>query len=266
MKKSHRGFIVPLLLAIIALMLVGGGAYVYTQKKEASPAVSGGLPVATSTAQTANESVSISLAELIGKNEGRYPSKIGLFSNQEISTRLKALLGAEYETVMKNSQVETPIVKISEGIYKTVAFPAHAGGQYNISTYFDIKKDNINVFIDQSGAVEKFSEKGLIDISEITASTFQPIKTLHITSAYITSGMESDYIMVLGTGFTTSSKAYLSGNGFSGFVDTNYVNDANVGVGLPSGYKQGFQYDIYISNGGNAISNTVKATLPPSQG
>jgi len=34
MKNTERGFIVPLLLVIIAFMLVGGGAYVYTQKKQ----------------------------------------------------------------------------------------------------------------------------------------------------------------------------------------------------------------------------------------
>jgi len=33
MKTSHRGFIVPLLLIIIAVLVVGGGAYVYVQQK-----------------------------------------------------------------------------------------------------------------------------------------------------------------------------------------------------------------------------------------
>lgn len=34
MKTSHRGFIVPLLLILVALFLVGGGAYVYVQNKQ----------------------------------------------------------------------------------------------------------------------------------------------------------------------------------------------------------------------------------------
>lgn len=56
MKNTYRGFIVPLLLVIIALMLVGGGAYVYTQKKVASPTTSGNieLPQATSTETAVN--------------------------------------------------------------------------------------------------------------------------------------------------------------------------------------------------------------------
>lgn len=54
MKNTQRGFIVPLLLLVIAFLLVGGGAYIFTQKKEASPVVSGNvsLPQATSTKQT----------------------------------------------------------------------------------------------------------------------------------------------------------------------------------------------------------------------
>src|ERR1035437_6044988 len=39
MKNQQRGFIVPLLLAIIAVLLVGGGIYVYTQNKQPAQAV-----------------------------------------------------------------------------------------------------------------------------------------------------------------------------------------------------------------------------------
>ena len=52
MKTIQRGFIVPLLLVIIALLLAGGGAYVYTQIKQVNPGVTGGLPIATSTTGT----------------------------------------------------------------------------------------------------------------------------------------------------------------------------------------------------------------------
>ena len=50
MKNTTKGFIVPFLLIIIALVLVGGGAYVYTQNQQMSrPAV--GTP-ATQTPST----------------------------------------------------------------------------------------------------------------------------------------------------------------------------------------------------------------------
>src|SRR3989344_3293753 len=54
MKNTQRGFIMPLLLALIAILLVGGGVYVYTQNKQAGqPAVVDQTPQqTTSTAQT----------------------------------------------------------------------------------------------------------------------------------------------------------------------------------------------------------------------
>lgn len=39
MKNSQRGFVIPLLLALIAVLLVGGGIYVYENKKTEAPAV-----------------------------------------------------------------------------------------------------------------------------------------------------------------------------------------------------------------------------------
>lgn len=51
----HKGFIVPLLLALIALLLAGG-AYVYVQKNQTNQLVTGNvaLPQATSTTPTSN--------------------------------------------------------------------------------------------------------------------------------------------------------------------------------------------------------------------
>lgn len=45
---NQKGFIAPPLLALIAILVLGGGAYVYVQKKQANPPVT-----ANSTAQTA---------------------------------------------------------------------------------------------------------------------------------------------------------------------------------------------------------------------
>lgn len=45
----QKGFVVPLLLALIALVFIGGGTYVYVQNKQANQPV-----IATSSAQTSN--------------------------------------------------------------------------------------------------------------------------------------------------------------------------------------------------------------------
>ena len=39
MKNSQKGFVVPLLLVIIAVLVIGGGVYVYENKKTEAPAV-----------------------------------------------------------------------------------------------------------------------------------------------------------------------------------------------------------------------------------
>lgn len=55
MKTCQKGFVSPLLLALIAVLLVGGGAYAYMQNKQASqPAVTDSTATATSTTDTAS--------------------------------------------------------------------------------------------------------------------------------------------------------------------------------------------------------------------
>ena len=50
MKNTQKGFIVPLLIVIIAVLVIGGGVYVYT--KNSNPIQSALNDEATSTNQT----------------------------------------------------------------------------------------------------------------------------------------------------------------------------------------------------------------------
>lgn len=55
MKTHNRGFIVPLLLAIIALLIVGGGVYVFSQRQQTnSPAIVSPTTQSTSTTQVSD--------------------------------------------------------------------------------------------------------------------------------------------------------------------------------------------------------------------
>lgn len=55
MNNFHKGFISPRLLALIAILIIGGGAYVYVHNKPVSqPAVVSPTAQATSTGQTSN--------------------------------------------------------------------------------------------------------------------------------------------------------------------------------------------------------------------
>jgi hypothetical protein len=57
MKTTQKGFIAPLILIIIAIVILGGGAYVYTQQEQANPLATENvtLPKATSTAFESGE-------------------------------------------------------------------------------------------------------------------------------------------------------------------------------------------------------------------
>jgi len=69
MKNSQRGFVMPLLLALIAILLVGGGAYVYVQSKQGSqsdivnqtPQTTSNIQAPTPTPPSGNKSYPLSL-------------------------------------------------------------------------------------------------------------------------------------------------------------------------------------------------------------
>jgi len=64
MKISQKGFIAPLLLALIALLLIGGGAYVYVQNKQGNQSVVvDSTTQATSTTQLQDDSGKILLGD-----------------------------------------------------------------------------------------------------------------------------------------------------------------------------------------------------------
>jgi hypothetical protein len=194
--RNQKGSVVPLLLAIIAVLIAGGGAYVYVQKSQTQSESTQVVSRQDELVDTKIEQdEAVPLSEIILQNEGGYPSKTGLLSNPEISGRLKLLLGDSYEEVIRNFQVETPleIVPGSVGVYKTVGFPAHAGGAYDISIYFDVSKDNINVVTDQYGSIKIYTEKGAIDIPGIQKSAESATVTEMKVFSHPDSGITFEY-------------------------------------------------------------------------
>jgi hypothetical protein len=102
---------------------------------------------------------------IITKNVGKYPHEIKLFEDKSITDRLKKLVGAQYNDMIKYFNVESPIAS-ENGIYKLTGCKQHDCPGYSTDIYYDAKDDNLNVMIDQNGKLTDFSEKKKITVSE----------------------------------------------------------------------------------------------------
>lgn len=102
---------------------------------------------------------------IITRNVGKYPHDIKFFEDKGITDRLKKLTGAQYDEMVKNFNVESP-VSSENGIYKLTGCKQHDCPGYATSIYYDAKNDNLNVSIDKNGKVTEFAEKGKITVSE----------------------------------------------------------------------------------------------------
>lgn len=163
-----------LMMGAVALVLAGT---VVSCKKEAKtdtsattdslatvqPKDSAAGPKADSTSATAPSKTAA--IEVITKNDGKYPHDVKLFEDKGFTERLKKLAGKDYEEMVKNFNVESPIVS-EAGIYKLHGCKQHDCPGYATSVYYDSKNDNLNVAIDKNGKVTEFAEKGKIAVSK----------------------------------------------------------------------------------------------------
>ncbi|MEG0928500.1 hypothetical protein [Chryseobacterium sp.] len=106
-------------------------------------------------------SASSGTANIITQNVDKYPHDIKFFQDKGITERLKKLVGAQYDEMVKNFNVEGPISS-ENGIYKLTGCKQHDCPGYATSIYYDSKNDNLNVSIDKNGNISDFNEKGKI--------------------------------------------------------------------------------------------------------
>lgn len=102
---------------------------------------------------------------IITKNVGKYPHDIKFFEDKSITERLKKLVGAQYNEMVKNFNVESPVAS-ENGIYKLTGCKQHDCPGYATNIFYDAKNDNLNVSIDKNGKIADFAEKGKIVVSE----------------------------------------------------------------------------------------------------
>ncbi len=101
----------------------------------------------------------------ITKNEGKYPHDIKIFDDSEIGPRIKKVVGEKYGEIIKNFNVETPVVA-EAGIYKFTGCKQHDCPAYQTTILYDASKDNLNVLVDQNGKITEYNENGKINYTD----------------------------------------------------------------------------------------------------
>ncbi|MGE8554189.1 MAG: hypothetical protein ACN6OB_09720 [Chryseobacterium jejuense] len=157
----------------VALMIVGTVVSckkdANTQSSVSTDTLATVLPkdstVASKTDSVKAAASSAATLEIITKNEEKYPHDIKLFEDKSFAERVKKLVGKEYDVMLKNFNVEGPIVS-DNGIYKLHGCKQHDCPGYATYIYYDSKNDNLNVSIDKDGKITDFAEKGKITVSE----------------------------------------------------------------------------------------------------
>ena len=96
---------------------------------------------------------------------GKTAMEAGMFEDSVLVTRLKDLLGNEYQYFQENWNVQTPIAK-EKDIYTASGCKQSDCPSYFSIVYFDVENNNINVLIKRGQLFKLFTEKGEIPLPE----------------------------------------------------------------------------------------------------
>ena len=108
-------------------------------------------------------------AALLKSNEGKTALDAKLLDNEAFTARVKALAGAEYDSIVANFNTQTPIVS-ENGIYKLAGGRAHSVPAFNTTIIYDANKDNLNIQIEKSGKTNVLKEKEEIKMTDALKS------------------------------------------------------------------------------------------------
>lgn len=178
MKNSQKGFVVPLLLGIIAILVIGGGVYVYKNKKTEIPAE--GKPFSVSSLKVGVPKKMDSgspVAFLVGTNElivrdfDKKLSKDGCeglpqpvlikISNKDLSRHpLLDAAGKPYNgRIMKGPQNKVAIIDGCEGYLVSVFVGEDIGGDFKNLKRISLPKDKLLHIISWGASADQLIAK-----------------------------------------------------------------------------------------------------------
>lgn len=94
---------------------------------------------------------------------GKYPNDVKLLEQPALSTRLKALLGNQYNTMVEDWNTETPIT-MTDSVIHTSGCKANNCAAFSYDLYIDLPADNINVYGIKNNTVTLYTENDTISL------------------------------------------------------------------------------------------------------
>ena len=135
-------------------------------KKSADDTGSGESAAQKTEVQVPDKTQPDASGNIITLNVGAYPRELSVFDDDVFSPRIKKLAGKEYDLMLENFNVETPIV--SEGaVFKFTGCKQHNCPGYHTTVLYDAANDNLNLRIERDGKTMTLVEKNPIVYSEV---------------------------------------------------------------------------------------------------
>ncbi|MEI7463402.1 MAG: Ser-Thr-rich GPI-anchored membrane family protein [Candidatus Taylorbacteria bacterium] len=275
MKNSQKGFVVPLLVAIIALLVIGGGVYVYDNKKADVPAVVDNTTQQSNQVQQTNTqnppvTASTNNQSQSANPDGNYapnPSKGSSITVISPKNNVQISSGQTYTIKWTSVNVGNQVVFITllsdrNTLVSSLADGVPNSGSYSWKVGASIPKGNYQIVIGTSenmptGANTASGKSGMFSISSNVSAPKAPvISSVSYSPTQHSSGGSYSWsdATVYGSGFS-SDKVYLV-NSSTGAditqlsIDTptgNPTNSTQFVVQIPNTIVPG-QYAIVVED------------------
>ncbi len=98
-----------------------------------------------------------STLEFLEAFKDRYPNEVNLIRIPQIETRMRKLMGKEYDYVISIWEVEIPM-EVLNGEFYAWAMQAHSGGDQSAVLMADIKKDKLFMGVRNGASVKLYAE------------------------------------------------------------------------------------------------------------
>lgn len=119
--------------------------------------------------------------QFIREHVGQYPKAFGLFENEELKSRLEALMSQEADSLYLFWNVETPI-QIMDDVVFASGCQQHSCPNHAYYLLMNLETNSINVYVFKQQNLTIYTEQGLIPLPRSFANELKVVKAnAHVT-------------------------------------------------------------------------------------